>query len=391
MRKAGLIMPIELHVVRKRERAAFTLIELVVLLVVVSLVFGALLPLLERAREEERKTRCRSNLRQIGLAIVMYCASNGGWTPEFAGSMYNSEGGANTCIGYARGGMPNEKARFIGSWQNINAVFSNQVTTAEVQIWNCTPAAPARAMSVGLLWFRGYLTGKGAEVLYCPSDSSSAWAVENGRNRMRQYDADEPFWTSKGAVIRSDGDGTGDIGSRAFGNYLRCWDGSGYTATNECAVLTNYSARVLEGNLQYMPTSSNGWLPTAVKKADAARKALLGDMIEFWQGSMKDPAGARNNAPPPGETEAERTAYLAKHMAANHDGAYNLLFGDGSVKTLSDGSNMALKLVARQWLAQFCEHYASGVYMGHNPSYPSAEGADEGIWTPLFDEAYPPN
>jgi len=366
----------------------FTIAELLIVMIVVSLVLGLLLPSLGRAREEERKTQCRSNLRQIGLAVAMYCNDNGGWTPEFSGPMYNSAGGDNTSIGYARGGLPDEKARFFGSWQNINAVFSNQVTTGKVQIWNCTPAAPARAMSLGLLWSRGYLTKKGAGVLYCPSDGSSAWAVENGRARIKSYDVDEPFWTSKGKVVRTDGDGIGDIGARAFGNYLRCWDGAAYTAGNGCAVFTNYSVRVLEKHLQFMPTSSNGWLPTAIKLEEAAGKVIVGDTIEFWPGSYKDPGSTENNAQPPGDTEAEKVKYLAGYMAANHDSAYNLLFADGSVKTFSDGSGEALKLVARQWLAQFCEHFASGVYMGYNPTYRSAKGADEGIWTPVFDEAY---
>jgi len=50
----------------------FTLIELLV---------GLLLPALGRAREEARKTQCRSNLRQIGLAMNIYANDNKNWTP----------------------------------------------------------------------------------------------------------------------------------------------------------------------------------------------------------------------------------------------------------------------------------------------------------------------
>jgi len=357
-------------------------------MVIIALLVGLLLPALARAKEEARKTQCRSNLRQMGLAIEMYCNDNGGWAPEFAGPMYNSQGGNNTSIGYATGGMPNENARFFGSWQNINAVSSNQVTTAKVQIWNSSPAAPARAISIGLLWSGGYLTSKGAQIMYCPSNNSSQWATENRRDKIQCYDSDEPFWTSNGLVVRADGDGLADTGGRTHAYYLRCWDGSAYTGNADCVIFTNYSVRVLEKHLEYMPTSVNGWLPTAIKKEQAGQKALLGDSIEFWLSSYKDPASTASNAQPPGDTEIEKAKYLMKYGAYNHDSSYNLLFSDGSVKTFSDGGKNAFNIIVHQWLAQFCEHYYSYIYMGYNPSYPSAKGADRGIWSPYFDQAY---
>jgi len=70
------------------ERKAFTLIELLVVMVIIALLIGLLLPALARAKEEARKTQCRSNLRQIGLGIEMYANDNGGWSPEIAGGFY---------------------------------------------------------------------------------------------------------------------------------------------------------------------------------------------------------------------------------------------------------------------------------------------------------------
>ncbi|MCS7253371.1 MAG: DUF1559 domain-containing protein [Armatimonadota bacterium] len=53
---------------------AFSLIELLIVVAVVSLLIGLLYPALVRAREQARKTACASNLRQIGLALMMYTA-----------------------------------------------------------------------------------------------------------------------------------------------------------------------------------------------------------------------------------------------------------------------------------------------------------------------------
>jgi prepilin-type N-terminal cleavage/methylation domain-containing protein len=51
---------------------AFTLIELLVVIAVIGLLAALLLPALARAREVGKRTRCASNLRQIGMAFMLY-------------------------------------------------------------------------------------------------------------------------------------------------------------------------------------------------------------------------------------------------------------------------------------------------------------------------------
>jgi len=128
----------------------FTLIELMIVIAIIAILAAILFPVFARAREKARQTTCVSNVRQIGLAMLMY------------------SGDYDTYLPLVRGSAP--PPRYLTSW--IEAL---QPYVGNLQIFVC-PNASGTSTDWGsnenLMHNYGYAPCAGAFVIGTPPNHS---------------------------------------------------------------------------------------------------------------------------------------------------------------------------------------------------------------------------
>ena len=95
----------------KRTKRGFTLIELLVVIAIIAVLLAILMPAMRKIKEIARETACKSNLKNIGLAVQMYL-------DDYERKIPNT-GSANQFLWYQSDGRTPRKAGSSGSYWGV--------------------------------------------------------------------------------------------------------------------------------------------------------------------------------------------------------------------------------------------------------------------------------
>lgn len=148
-----------------RRKRGFTLIELLVVIAIIAILIALLLPAIQQAREAARRTQCKNNLKQLGIAIHNYHTTVGLIPPGAAVDLSVSVTGNNGSWGV--------HGRILPFLEQGNVYKNVDLTTA----WD----------------FQQAIHSLRVPVYYCPSDPYSKRKRDPGKGKVHLYPTNYGF------------------------------------------------------------------------------------------------------------------------------------------------------------------------------------------------------
>jgi prepilin-type N-terminal cleavage/methylation domain-containing protein/prepilin-type processing-associated H-X9-DG protein len=324
---------------RSSRRRGFTLIELLVVIAIIGVLVALLLPAVQSAREAARRSQCINNLKQLGLAIHNYHASQDCLPPGGETNSNDYTNPAYVQYGWTAGPQNFSMAVRLLPYMEQTTVF-NSANFDVTALWNGSP--PNRIDGFGI---NKTLRATKVSSYLCPSDTNnfaddpqvpgSSYHNNQGTNRYNNG------WRSTGPTYYQGHDGSLQQ-TRTFGSMT---DGMSQTAMmseyvrGKMALTTDgvHSAYGSPGGVTAIPQGQDD---ADYKLAQLCQTTTLRQWDykgEVWVHQDSGRGGGYYHIQPPNRKTCQAGGVDTIVTASSyHPGGVNVLMIDGSVKFIKN-------------------------------------------------------
>lgn len=328
-------MSLSRSAVRKGRWRGFTLIELLVVIAIIAILIALLLPAVQQAREAARRTQCKNNLKQLGIALHNYHDTHTAFPPlkiqSRDGAYASGPGAPFGCPNWVRGTGMSWRTMILPYMEQSN--LYNRLDFSTMGGNGCFPGGnPENNTNLAGVFIDAFVCpsddkpriGNRGPTNYAALSNSIHWhIVESGRRQFVGV-IDE-----LGSRIRDVIDGTSNtamVGEVYRGDLIRRHGGGPVDVTgngNRCRTWV-YASDWCEADGTAAPNTAH---PSKPRNQNGALDPNA-TPIEF---SWNDPVNWGNNRQVNGR---------ARPMSSNHVGGAQVLLADGAVKFLSENVDL---------------------------------------------------